>query len=1048
MFFGILGTLKVQRTDGSEIAAGGAGTRSLLALLLLHAGRLVATDRLIDALYGPHPSANARNALQSRVSRLRRTLRDGLASDGLIKFHPAGYRLAVDPDQVDAHRFERLAREGSRALAAGEHHRAAAVLRSALDLWRGPALADVAAAPFAAPQAARLEELRMSMMETQAEARLLLGEQRELVAPLRELVAACPLRERARGLLMRALHAGGRQAEALAVYEEARQLLADELGADPSTELAAVHLAVLRNEPAPVIQAAAPVAVARPPAQLTSFIGRADELARIGKLLAATRLVTLTGPGGTGKTRLAIEASRRERFDVCFVDLAPVSDGGEVPQALLAALGIREAALLTPSPGQQPDPVTRLVAAFTDRPLLLVLDNCEHVIADVARLTHHLLAACPDLRVLATSREPLDITGESLCPVPQLPLPSPDATVEEVLLSPAIHLFVERAAAVRPDFRMDDGNREQVLRICRALDGLPLAIELAAARLRSLSVAEVAGRLDDRFRLLSRGSRTAPPRHRTLRAVVSWSWDLLSEAEQRLARRLTVFSGGATRATARRVCGLAEDEIDEGLESLTDKSLVQLDGGRYRMLETIREFCAGQLAEAGEEEPLRRAHAKYFLELALTADRYLRGAQQLTWLATLTAEHANLQAALRWAVRADPALAMRLVAGLAWYWSLRGLRSEASPLAAEVLERIGGQPLDGLDEEYVLCVSYAAANTAPIPDLDNHLDRAESIMTGLHRALRYPAAIVSWAVTAGPQRGDEAAHRKQIGDDRWSHAVSQFGLGFKHHLAGDASAAEAAFTAALAGFRAIGDRWGMANTLAELVELRTERQEALALISEASQLVGELGVLEDMADLLCRRAEVLLHGGDLDAASFDFTRAAELARRTGLPGKVAATWLGLADIARIHGDFREARRLYQLALSGADDGWYGDRFERPRVLIGLGRVTGAEGDVEAARSLLREALKLSTPADYPNYPMAAGAVEALAGVALLAGDPGRAAVLLGAGTALRGMPAAADPDVIAVRDGCRAHLGGAGYESAYGQGAALTREEALILAGA
>ncbi|HEX5542983.1 MAG TPA: BTAD domain-containing putative transcriptional regulator [Micromonospora sp.] len=1050
MLFGILGALEVHDSDGGRVVVGGPATRALLALLLLDVGRIVTTDRLIDGLYGPHPPAGAANALQSRMSRLRRVLRNGVGRDGLIEFHSAGYRLAVDPDEVDAHRFERLARDGREALTAGDHVGAAAVLRQSLELWRGPALADVTKAPFAAAQAARLEELRLAIMEDHAEARLMCGEHREVLAQLQELVVAYPLRERARGQLMRALYGCGRQAEALAVYEEARRIFAGQLGVDPSAELAAVHLAVLRAEPAPA--AAAPsartVAAAPPPAQLTSFVGRVDELARIGRLLTSARLVTLTGPGGAGKTRLAIEVGRREQGEVCFVDLAPLNDGTDLPRALLAALGIREATLLAPAPGQQPDPVTRLVAALADRPLLLILDNCEHVIADAALLTHRLLAACPGLRVLATSREPLGITGESLCPVGQLPLPPPGSSVVGAGNYPAIRLFADRAVAARPGFVVDDANVEEVVGICRALDGLPLAIELAAARLRSLEVAQVAARLDDRFRLLSRGSRTAAPRHQTLRAVVGWSWDLLDESEQMLVRRLTVFAGGATPAAAQRVCGLPDNEVEDLLASLADKSLVQVDSGRYRMLETIREFCVEQLVEADEEEPLRRAHAAYFLELAHSANQHLRSAEQLPWLATMAAEHANLQAAFRWAVRSDPALALRLVAGLAWYWWLRGLRAEASPLAAELLERIGGQPLDGLDEEYVLCLAYAVAGAAPVPGLRTCLDRAESIMAGIHRPLRHPVTILLWAVTAGPHRSNEAAARKQVGMDPWLRATSQFGEGFLRHLDGDAAGAEVAFAAALAGFRAVGDRWGMANTMAELVERCTDQQEALALLSEASSLVSELGALEDMGDLLCRRAEVLLRSGGLDAAVRDFERAAELARRAGLPNKVATARLGLAEAARLRGNLVDARRLYEVALSSVDAGWYGSRFERPRILIGLGRVADAEGDAETAGSLLREALTLSTPTDYPNYPAAAGAVEALAGVALLQDDPQRAALLLGAGTALRGAAVAANLDVTRVSTRCRVLIGDPAYESAYGRGAAMTREEALALAGA
>jgi DNA-binding SARP family transcriptional activator len=448
MRFAILGRTLVRRSDGRELAVGGPRLRTLLALLLVDPGRVVTTERLIDGLYGGNPPRGAANALQSQVSRLRQLLREQDRPGPLVEFHPAGYRLAVDADQVDAHRFQRLAAEGRRALASGDRPRAAALLREALDLWRGPALADAGNVPFARAQAVRLEELRVSVIEDRAEAELALGGRPELVAELEQLVAAYPLRERLRGLLMRALYADGRQAEALAVFEQARRTLAEELGTDPSPELAAVHLAVLRADSSLAHPAEREAPARRLPAQLTSFVGRAEEVRRVGKLLGEARLVTLTGPGGAGKSRLAIEAAGREAGDVGFVDLALVGEGTDVPLAMLGALGLRDAALLSPpAPGQRdppPDIIGRLVAALADRRMLLVLDNCEHVVEAAAGLAHRLLSACPMLRVLATSREPLGITGETLWPVPPLALPPPGTAPTEALGYPAARLFADR----------------------------------------------------------------------------------------------------------------------------------------------------------------------------------------------------------------------------------------------------------------------------------------------------------------------------------------------------------------------------------------------------------------------------------------------------------------------------------------------------------------------------------------------------------------------------------------------------------------------------
>jgi DNA-binding SARP family transcriptional activator len=335
VLFGVLGTVEVRSADGDLVAVGGPRLRALLAMLLLDAGRMVGVGRLAEGLYDQDAPGDPAHALQSQVSRLRRGLRAAGWPDTAVEFGPGGYRPAVDPDDVDAHRFERLVGEGRQALTTGDPTRAAGLLREALALWRGPALADVTDAPFAEAQAARLETLRVTAVEDRVEAELALGEHRRLAAELPGMVAAHPLRERLRGQLMRALYAGGRQAEALEVFEDARRTLAEELGVDPSPELGSVHLAVLRAE-----RSLAEVPRAGVPAQLTSFVGRDDELVRVGKLLSERRLVTLTGPGGVGKTRLAVEAAGREQGEVGFVDLALLGDGAAVPQALISALGL------------------------------------------------------------------------------------------------------------------------------------------------------------------------------------------------------------------------------------------------------------------------------------------------------------------------------------------------------------------------------------------------------------------------------------------------------------------------------------------------------------------------------------------------------------------------------------------------------------------------------------------------------------------------------------------------------------------------------------
>ncbi|MEW9531249.1 BTAD domain-containing putative transcriptional regulator [Microbispora sp. NPDC049125] len=956
MRFGVLGPTEVWTSGDRRIEVGGPRVRALLGLLLLDAGRVVAVPRLIDGLYGEEPPKGAANALQSQVSRLRRMLGD----EGAVESHPLGYRISAEPEEVDAHRFERLAVRGREALTRGDSSGAAALLREALDLWRGPALADMGGAPYVRAHAARLEELRISAAEDRMEAELALGRHSALVAELRGLVAAHPLRERLRGHLMRALHGGGRQAEALTAFEETRRTLTDELGADPSAELAALHLAILRGE-----TSAPPPAEARPgvrgrglPAQLTNLVGREDDVARAGRLLERTRLVTLTGFGGVGKTRLALEVAARHRRsdEVCLVELAPLTDGADVAPAVLGALGLREPVLGPPGPDTAaPDPAERIASAVRDRALLLVLDNCEHVVEDAAHLAHALLSRCPALRVLATAREPLGITGEALYPVPPLELPPPGAATEDARAYPAVRLFAERATAVRPGFAMDAATTPHVERVCRMLDGLPLAMELAAARTRSLPIEEIAARLDDRFALLSRGSRTAQPRHRTLRAVVEWSWDLLDGDERAMARRLSAFAGGIPLEAAGRVSGLPAGEI---LSSLADRSLVVVGDGHYHMLETIRAFCAERLAESGEEERVRRAHLRCFLDLAEEAEPRLRRAEQLQWLRRLDDEHGNLHAAMRYAVEAGAAEeGIRLVAALSPYWMLRGRRSEAGLLAGELLDRavpapaaeLADGPAAGLEEEYVQCVLEAAWAGSGCRSLPGHLGAAESIMRRRGTAVRRPFLMLMWGRYAGVSGG---AANPSPHLDGWSRALLHLGLGYRHAwVEGDAAAAERELSRALAGFGELGERWGMATALGELATIAGARGDtagSAGLTEEALGLAGELGAHEDMADLLYRRAEASVGRGDLDAARDDFERGADLGRRAGVPESSARALHGLAEIARARGDLAEARRLCWAALAECPEGWFTAEEIRRRVHVSLDRIAAVEGDAVSA----------------------------------------------------------------------------------------------------
>ncbi|MGR6319841.1 BTAD domain-containing putative transcriptional regulator [Micromonospora soli] len=1055
MRFGILGATEVYPADGRRLTVGGPRLRALLVLLLLDAGRVVPRQRLTDDLYGAKPPAGVANALQSQVSRLRQVLSAGPVDP--VEFHPAGYRLAVDPEDVDAHQFIRLADAGRAALGAGDPRRAADLLREALALWRGEPLADVTDAPFAAAQAARLRDRRLGATEDRIEAELRLGaapgssSARALVTELRELVAADPLRERLHGQLMRALHADGRRSEALAAFAELRRLLAEELGTDPSAELVALHAALLRDEVESRAEAA-PSRLPPLPGQLSSFVGREEELRRLGGLLGEARLVTLQGPGGVGKTRLALEAAARHGGEVCLVELAALPAGADVAPAVLAALDLRDAALRVPGGGPR-DVTDRLVAALGDRRLLLLLDNCEHVVADAARLTARLLRAAPMVRVLATSREPLGLTGEMLCPVVGLPVPSECAAPELAREYAAVRLFADRATDVAPGFTVDAGTVAAVLRICRNLDGLPLAIELAAARLRALPVAEVAARLDDRFRLLNRGSRVAEPRHQTLRAVVRWSWDLLDEPERRLARRLSVFAGSADLAAIERICGpLGADALDV-LTGLVEKSLVDAADGRFRMLETVRAFAAEQLAEAGEADRLRRAHAAYFLDLARAGDVGLRGATQLDWLRRLDADRDDLLAALRRSVAGgDTGMALRLVAALSFYWWLRGLRGEGAALAGRLVDRLGGPP-PGLAEEYALCLLVAAVSGAGGAH-PPQVGAASDILWELGRPPVYPFLLYLSGTAAGPPPRERISmlyagqtRAVLLGADPWSQALGSLGTAMVRLLDGRYDEARAELTAAYDGFRTIGERWGMIlvlSTLAEVAYRVGDPAAAAGPMAEALRLADELGSALDMAELLRTRADGRLGVGDLDGAGTDYQQVVEAAKPAGAAELVAAAHYGLGEIARRCGDLDRARQLCEQAVAECPAGWFGAEVVRLAALVALGQIADTVGDAPTARARYREVLGATL--GVWDVPTVGAAVEGLVRPALRRGEAERAALLLGAASALlRGTGAAPAAQAAPVAAAARAEIGDARFERAFVLGAGLDREQALAL---
>ncbi|MFC3576531.1 BTAD domain-containing putative transcriptional regulator [Streptomyces yaanensis] len=1228
----ILGTTQALRSDGTSVPVGGARLRALLTVLALRAGRAVPAALLVDEVWDGGPPADATGALQALVGRLRRTL-----GPAAVQSTDGGYRLAAAPDDVDLHHFDRLAGEGLRALADGDAAKAALVLDDALALWHGPALADL---PDRTAEAARWESRRLDARRARLTAALALGHGEQHLPELTALCDLHPLDEPLQVLRLRALRDAGRPAEALAAYEEVRQLLADRLGSDPGPELRALHGELLRPGEGPRARANGTGRTARdagaagsgragwqggavgsgavrgpgaagadtagrdggaagsgravrdadavgadaagwrggapgsgagwdagadtagrdagaagsdaaawnagapgpgagrdtgarvvgrevgpgnrgvetpaawavpawqrtpltegtplappPPgnlrARLTSFVGRGADIDAIRGDLAAARLVTLLGPGGAGKTRLSQEAAeavaQTARDGVWLAELAPVDDPEAVPEAVLTAVGARETVLRGAGAEEMravsdwhDDPLVRLAEHCARRRMLIVLDNCEHVVEAAARLVEHLLERCPELTVLATSREPLGVPGELLRPVEPLPQPY------------ALKLFADRGAAARPGFRIED-DPEAAAEICRRLDGLPLAIELAAARLRMLSPRQIADRLDDRFRLLTSGSRTVLPRQQTLRAVVDWSWDLLDTDERAVLRRLSVFSGGCDLTAAEAVCGPA---ALEALGSLVDKSLVVAapsgDGEmRYRLLETVAEYAGERLDESGERPETERAHLTYYRELARTTDPLLRSSGQRAAVERFEVEYENLRTALRRAVAVrDEQEALCLLLSLCWYWQMRDLRAEARTWSAAVTA-LGPDPFAPPTRPAPDLLERCTDNPPPMPPelLDEarrgaHLIHmacmdmdiqawdtpeakeklrviSETYRPGQPQASRWPGSIWFFAVllTVDLDRVraviDECVSTCRELGYTWDLAqalqMRANVLANRAHWAGDATRDA---DEALEIFRGMGDTWGAAEALSARGESRERRGEYLLAAADyeaAREYAEQLGARSQMAVLSARLGSVLIDARQeekgerllrevLDEGHSSVTDAMPVAR------------LVLAMLLSRTNRVAEARE--QIALLRTD-------FAAVSFVVFDGLVLGVEAWLDVLEERYEEALdklrrSLAQASDQltsliaPHLGSMHLTTAALALTGLDGGSRVRdAARCLAAADHL--LPPAhfrspSEREARATAEaGARAVLGDAAYEAAYAEGDGLSLEEAAAL---
>ncbi|MBB5979596.1 BTAD domain-containing putative transcriptional regulator [Kribbella solani] len=1025
MQIGMLGPFEVRGVDGGVVDVPGARLRGLLIALALEPGRVVPKATLVDWIWGEQPPADAANALQRLVSRLRKVLP--------VEGHTDGYKLQVEPDAVDAVRFERLVARAR----TDQDPQAVRFLREALELWRGAAMQDVGLTESGAFDAAvtRLDGLRLTAMEDRYDAEITLGHGADLVTELTDLVQAHPVRERLVAALMRSLVASGRDTEALRVYERTRETLADELGVDPSPELSALHVALLRGE----LVRREEKRNTNLREELTTYVGKDADITAVRELIGDHRLTTLIGPGGSGKTRLSAETARTLLADLpdgaWMVELAAIHPDGDVAQATLSALALRDALL-----GEAPDadPTDRVIAAVRERAMLLILDNCEHVIESAATFAHRVLGECPRLRILATSREPLGITGEALWPVAPLVLPRETADPAEIDASPAVRLLTDRATAVRKDLVIDP---RTLARICRALDGMPLAIELAAARLRTMSLEQLANRLDDRFRLLTSGSRTALPRHRTLRAVIDWSWELLSDAERSVLRRLSVFSGGASLEAAEEVCagGSVESwEMLDLLTALTEKSLVVTkDEGapRYRMLGTIKEYAQQRLDEANESESARRTHVAYFTELTQTADPHLRRAEQLEWLAMLEPEHDNIAAAMRWALGAgDGELAMRLGAAAGWYWWFAGHKVEGNEFLMAAPDVPGEVPDEVLAVVYAFVTGFMTSGRGrDQTNAEEWIRKSAEVSRRVKNS--HPAVTFSEALErllAGPSAFVSAFEPLLTDDDPWVRALARLQTGKMRIMLGDGDReADAALETALAEFRAIGERWGISFALTELADrlaVRGEFAAASEYYRQAVEVATEVGAAEDTVRLLSRQAQLFWLAGDEEASAAAMADAQRQAERVAWPEALVELARSKAELAHWRGDTDEARRQLSLAITllGAEAERANLRAMRFDL---LGYLTDDVDESWEHRSAAVQAVNES-----PHPPGIAQVLVGVADLAVRTEQYEQAARLLAASATIRGLPDRSNPDLTRIEAETRRRLGDPKFTEATEEG--------------
>jgi predicted ATPase/DNA-binding SARP family transcriptional activator len=994
--FRILGPLEVSGVDPA--ALGGPRQKAVLIDLLLHANEVLPGPRLINDLWEGEPSPGAATTLKVYVSHLRQALAKA-ATGAVLATRRPGYVLEVDPLAIDAGLFESLVVEHARLVTA-DPGAATAGLDRALALWRGTPLAEVADLAFARPDVTRLEELRLTALESRLEADLLLGRHAEVTGELQALVDTHPYHEGFWALLMRSLQATGRRADALRAYQRLRAVLGEGLGIEPSLALQQLEQTILLEDLQP---AASSAKESNLPIPGTSFVGRSEELRELEALLEDHRLITMVGEGGSGKTRLATEVARRlapnARRGPWLVELATATTADQAARLAANAVGAREV------PGRPP--LDGVIEMIGDDDVLVVLDNCEHLLDPIALAVTEVLGHCPNLHLLATSREGLQLPEELQWRIPPLATPPSDTELSAAAVAryDSVKLLVDRAETADPLFSLTDDRVAAVCTICRRLDGMPLALELAAARLRVLSLEEVAARLDDRFQLLATG-RHGVPRQRSLEAAVEWSYDLLQPPERMLFQRLSVFAGLFSLEHVEAVCvgsGIEPREVVDLLGNLVAKSLlVRLPrasgAARFRMLETLRQYAAERLGDGAEAHAVRAKHAAWYLSRSEEASAKRFGQGWRRWMDRFEEEHDDCRAALRWLLDlGDTDLALRLATALWRFWDYHFLNAEGRAWLDRALALAGGS--DDLRRR-------ALAGSAYLSMMDDDLDAAFA-------------------------RCSEGLRLAGTDEDPGGHAALLL-IQAEANRNGNRSAEEAARLSADAAelFHRAGDEWGEADALRVRTLLAIDRRDltnAFAFGERCLLLWDRCGDIEGSAGARSLLAGLALDTGDLEQAETLYEKSLIQFRQAGEPwGTAQMTW-SLGRVSLLRGSYDRAYQFGQECRAMCQQ--IGNRRGTAQASQLMGDAALELGRIDEADERCTEALAQFRARDFE--PDTRKALVSAAAVALAMDDAPRAASLA--------QQAGADPSALVLLARAQIRLGD--YDAA--RGALGAADEAL-----